>query len=114
MTVTIKRAQMSSRVSGVDITVKSAIGFARRFAPTWNMVMGYKNKSVTETQYSVQYRRILDNVPPEAWTWLGKQAVNGVLTVKCFCRDGQFCHTYLLAAYMAERWPDLYKDGTHE
>jgi hypothetical protein len=45
-------------VKGVDVTVKSAEGFARSFAPSWSMVMGYKNGTLTEAQYTEQYMKI--------------------------------------------------------
>ena len=43
--VELTRTQIRPGVKGVDVTVKSAVGFARSFAPTWKMVMGYKNGS---------------------------------------------------------------------
>jgi len=43
----------------VDITTESVVGFARSFAPTWPMVMGYKNRTLGEAQYIEQYRKIL-------------------------------------------------------
>jgi hypothetical protein len=53
-------------VRGVDVTVKSAKGFARSFAPTWKMVMGYKNGMQTEAQYTEKYVEILGAVSVEA------------------------------------------------
>jgi len=39
--VKLSRAQIRPGVKGVDVTVKSAQGFAPSFAPTWKMVKGY-------------------------------------------------------------------------
>ena len=89
--VKLTRAQIRPGVKGVDVTVKSAVGFARSFTPTWSMVMGYKNGTLTEAQYTEQYMRILGTVSVEAWRWLYAQAVNGEVTVTCYCRDGWFC-----------------------
>ena len=114
MTVVIRRAQIRRGQAGVDITVKSAKDYARAFAPTWGMVMNHKNHVITDAQYTVAYRRILDKVPYKAWVWLAQQGVNGEVTVLCYCRNGQFCHTYLLAQYAAEKYPDLFVDGTKE
>ena len=82
--VVIKRAQMRPGVNGVDVTVKSATGFARSFAPTWNMVMGHKRGTLIDAQYTTQYTKILDAVSVEAWRWLYTQAVNGEVTLLCF------------------------------
>lgn len=43
----LTRAQIRPGVKGVDVTAKSALGFARAFSPTWSMVMGYKNGTLT-------------------------------------------------------------------
>jgi len=48
------------RYSGIDrqdITIKSG---NKAFSPTWGMVMGYKNKLITEEQYTIQYLQMLD------------------------------------------------------
>ena len=98
--VKLTRAQMRPGVKGVDVTVKSSKGFARSFAPTWKMVMGYKNGTLTEAQYTEQYMKILGAVSVEAWRWLYAQAVNGEVVLLCYCRDGEwttiFCHTHLI------------------
>jgi len=106
--VKLTRAQIRPRVKGVDVTVKSAAGFARSFAPTWNMVMGHKRGTLTDAQYTAQYTKILDSVSVEAWRWLYAQAVNGEVTLLCFCRDGGFCHTYLIMAYAVKKYPKAF------
>ena len=68
--VKLTRAQIRPGVKGVDVTVKSAVGFARSFTPSWSMVMGYKNGTLTEAQYTEQYMKILGAVSVEAWRWL--------------------------------------------
>jgi hypothetical protein len=65
--VKLTRAQIRPRVKDVDVTVKSAKGFARSFAPNWSMVTGYKNGTLTEALYTEQYLKILDAVSVEAW-----------------------------------------------
>ena len=106
--VKLSRAQIRRGVKGVDETVKSAGGYARSFAPTWSMVMGYKNGTPTEAQYTEQYMKILDAVSVEAWRWLYAQAVNGEVVLLCFCRDGQFCHTNLITRYAVEKYPKAF------
>ena len=102
--VKLSRAQIRPGVKGVDVTVKSAKGFARSFAPSWAMVMGYKNGTLTEAQYM----KILNAVSVEAWRWLYAQAVNGEVVLLCFCRNGQFCHTNLIIQFATEKYPKAF------
>ncbi len=83
--VKLTRAQIRPGVKGVDVTVKSAKGYARAFSPTWQMVMGYNNGTLTEAQYTEQYMKILGAVSVEAWRWLYAQAVNGEVVLLCYC-----------------------------
>ena len=109
--IKIRRVQIRRGVHGVDVTVKSAHNLARYFAPTWEMVMGLKSYKLSEAEYTTAYHSILSHVPKEAWEWLAQQAVNDELTLLCYCRDGWFCHTYLLAAYAAKRFPTVFEDA---
>jgi uncharacterized protein YeaO (DUF488 family) len=106
--VKLSRAQIRHGVRGVDVTVKSAMGFARPFAPTWKMVMGYKNGTLSEAQYTEQYLKILDAVSVEAWRWLYAQAMKDEVTLLCYCRDGQFCHTNLIIQFATEKYPKAF------
>ena len=106
--VKLTRAQVRPGVKGVDVTVKSAVGYARSFAPTWSMVMGYKNGTLTEAQYTEQYVRILDAVSIEAWRRLYAQAVNREVVLLCYCREGQFCHTNLIIQFATEKYPKAF------
>jgi len=106
--VKLTRAQVRPGVKGVDVTVKSAVGYARSFAPTWSMVMGYKNGTLTKARYTEQYMKILGAVSVEAWRWLYAQAVNGEVTLLCYCRDEWFCHTYLIRNYAVKKYPKAF------
>jgi uncharacterized protein YeaO (DUF488 family) len=113
--VKLTRAQIRPGVKGVDVTVKSAKGFARSFAPTWSMVMGYKNGTMTEAQYTEQYMKILGAVSVEAWRWLYAQAAEGgEVVLLCYCRDKDasgnrvFCHTRLIIQYAVEKYPKAF------
>ncbi len=85
--VKLARAQIRPGVKGVDVTVKSAKGYARSFAPTLKMVMGYKNGTLIEAQHIEQYMKILDAVSVESCRWLYAQAANGEVVLLCYCRD---------------------------
>ena len=98
----------------MDVTVKSAKGYAWAFRPTWSMVMDYKNGTLTEAQYTEQYLKILDAVSGEAWCWLYRQAANGEVVLLCYCRDldaqGRpvFCHTHLIIQFAVEKYPKAF------
>ena len=106
--VQIRRAPLRRGQQGVDITVKSAKGPARAFAPSWDMVRGHQEGTLSDEEYTRRYLPILQAAPRETWEWLAKQAVGGQLTVRCFCRDGKFCHGHLLVSYATSTFPDLF------
>jgi len=105
----IRRAQIG-KAHGIDITVKSAKGPAKFFAPTWEMVSNFKNGAMSWETYTELYEARLSRAPASAWAWLG--GFGSEVTVLCYCRDGWKCHTYLLAAYAAKHFPNLFEDGT--
>ncbi len=121
MIIELSRGQIG-KSAGVDITVKSSKGMAKQFAPTWPMVMGHKNHTLTNEAYTAQYLKILDQLPDGPWGWLAAQNKNGHLTLLCYCPsklpDGspKFCHTHIIIDYMCKRWPSIFskKEESHE
>jgi len=83
----------------IDITVKSAIGKWRAFAPTWALVMGFKSGKITWEEYERQYMnhlRGLWKANPGVFVELVKMASQGDITLVCYCRDESHCHRSLL------------------
>jgi hypothetical protein len=85
-----------------DITVKGQDSLGKFFAPTWDMVMGVKNGTLSTYDYSMQYARIAINAI------LNKELIDKIqqrfpqsITLVCFCKAGEFCHRYLLAPALA-------------
>lgn len=80
----------------LDITIKSAKQ-GKIFAPTWEMVMDYKNKIISDSQYTAMYydlmRKSYANNKEQWESLLNKERV----VLVCYCNHGQFCHRYLLA-----------------
>ena len=78
----------------LDITVKSGV---KIFAPTWDMVLGYKNGTITKEEYIEKYMQMMRESYKRykrAWTTL----LNGDRVVLCcYCKPGDFCHRLLLA-----------------
>jgi uncharacterized protein YeaO (DUF488 family) len=78
----------------LDISVKSG---DKVFAPTWDMVMGYKNGKLTVKQYTDMYYDLMR----KSWRenrerWM--QILNAdTVVLCCYCAAGEFCHRHLLA-----------------
>lgn len=88
----------------MDITIKSG---NKAFAPTWDMVMGHKNKLITDEQYTIQYMHMLEESykrnKPEWDKLLAMESV----TFVCYCPKSNFCHRHLLAKYLKHKFPDM-------
>jgi len=96
----------------LDITVKGNDVAGKLYAPTWQMVQGFKNKTVTEEEYTGQYYNLL----VERWkqsedfrettmrlvNLFGK--TDRDMTLVCFCPSGTFCHRHLLAEFLRHNW----------
>jgi uncharacterized protein YeaO (DUF488 family) len=125
--VKLTRAQIRRGQEGLDITVKSGLTWARAFAPTWEMVCGHKNHAalaagedlpyprhapISNEEYIRRYRQILDRAG-DAWKELYRYAMQHdfQVTLLCYCRFAQFCHTHLLIEYALQRWPTRFQDA---
>lgn len=106
--IKLQRACLHKTTDGLDITVKSASGLGRSFAPTWQMVMDLKNGKLDEVEYERQYLNILEAVGAEDIRELYTQYKGGVLTFLCYCHEGIFCHTHLLIKWLTSRFPKLF------
>ena len=78
----------------LDVTVKSG---DRTFAPTWDLVMGYKQGKISEEEYTEKYTQLMR----QSWVknnkrWREVLGTERVVLV-CYCRPGVFCHRVLLA-----------------
>lgn len=81
---------------GLDITIKSAGPIGKAFAPTWPMVMGIKNGTMSWEEYRQKYIELMRwsyRKNPDAWS-----AVMGMdqVTLLCYCRNAEYCHRSLL------------------
>ena len=78
----------------LDITIKTGL---KMFAPTWEMVMDFKNCKINEEEYTKLYyekMRKSYKMYEDTWQWLLKQPK---VVLVCFCKKDVFCHRYLLA-----------------
>lgn len=111
--VRLRRAQIGKSSGGLDVTVKSSSGWAAAFAPTWEMVSGYKAGRLSDAAYGKLYEEILDRAGAEAFRRLhacGSER-GGSLTLLCYCPGGRFCHTHLLIDHAVRKYGELFSDG---
>lgn len=85
----------------IDVTVKSSVGDARYAAPTWDMVMGYKNNKITKEEYAVLYEDILAVNSKNILEFF--KSFTEEIAIACYCRPGMFCHRVLLAKWLAAK-----------
>ena len=90
-------AKAKNQEGFVDITVKSAKE-GKIFAPTWDIVMEYKNGKITAEQYTQEYYRLMRRsfkMHKEKWIEVLKR---DKVVIGCYCKSGYFCHRHLLVS----------------
>ena len=91
----------------LDITVKGNCPAGKLYAPTWNMVMDWKNKRLTDDEYTGMYYDLLI----KRWKTNGEEMMRLVdmvrdrdITLVCFCPKDTFCHRHLLAKFLQHNY----------
>lgn len=90
----------------LDVTVKGNDMFGINFAPNWDMVNRFKNGLMSEKEYELRYRTLMNSRYGEN-KYTFTELVEGLVfkdrvTLVCFCPPGAFCHRILLAEYLAQ------------
>lgn len=94
----------------LDVTVKSATGLCRRFAPTWDMVMKYKSGKYSQEVYTQMYLDILESNYYHIKTLINFMNENNQdIVFVCYCAKNAFCHRILLAKYISGLTKIAYK-----
>ena len=82
----------------LDITVKGQDPVGKHFAPTWEMVMGIQNKTISKELYTYAYTGMMlcsrYISAPKVWEQIRNL---DRITLVCFCPASAFCHRVLLA-----------------
>lgn len=91
-----------------DITVKGHDAYGKYFAPSWSMVFGVKNGTMSEEQYVQAYIKILEAVPVHVIDWFLSRPTR---TLVCFCAADAFCHRNILVNYFIGILGDRIKNG---
>jgi uncharacterized protein YeaO (DUF488 family) len=88
-----ERLNLTNDARYLDITVKSG---DHTFAPTWEMVMGVKQRRITEDEYTrAYYERMRESYRQNRRRWDEILRMDEVI-LACYCRADAFCHRYLL------------------
>ena len=84
---------------GLDITIKSARGLGRTFAPTdWKMVLGVKRGTVSRAAYEQWYLELMRKSYRERRRDWEQLLARARVVLLCYCPPGTpYCHRYLLA-----------------
>ena len=108
--IQLSRSPIWKKLPGLDITVKSGKTLGKSFAPTWSMVLNHKKGEMTDQEYTDLYLEILDKIDEQIYEKLYQYGTdNNGINFLCYCRDGIFCHTYLLIDYLIKKFPDKYE-----
>lgn len=85
----------------IDITIKSSKKPWSILAPTWSMVMDYKQGSYSKEDYVRDYNNLIDkrlaNENNNILKALVDMALRNNVALACYCKPGDFCHRLLLA-----------------
>ena len=94
------RLARDKQIEMVDTTVKSGESM---FAPTWDMVLGHKNKTVSDEEYTRLYRqRMIESWKANRPQWEAFLRRTEPAAIACYCRVGVFCHRLLLKDIIEE------------
>ena len=86
--------------NGLDVSVKGGDPIGRIFAPTWRIVIGVKQGTLTERDYELEYHRLmLESYSQHRDVWDSLLAKDEVVLL-CYCKKGAFCRRLLLAQYL--------------
>ncbi len=90
---------MPKGIEMINITAQSAIYPWTIFAPSWNLVNSYKQKAVTEKEYTDIYTEQLRKEYRKnriLFEQIISKALTGNIALACYCPAGEFCHRLIL------------------
>lgn len=101
-TIQISRWRQASirNITFIDTTVKSGYSF---FSPTWDIVLGHKNGTVSDEEYTKEYRRLMiASMKTFPMKWEAFLADHQPIALGCYCKPDVFCHRHLLRGLFEE------------
>jgi uncharacterized protein YeaO (DUF488 family) len=102
--IDLTRSQVDSG-PGLDISVKSAKGWAVKLAPPWVLVWDYKHGRIREQEFTERYIEHIDPLSapgslPYVELWHYGLEHNNHINFQCYCSDFKFCHTHVLIDFL--------------
>ena len=101
--------QRIGRVYSLALSVPHNVGRVQGtvncLCPTWDMVKDYKARRISETEYTIKYRKLMAKRWPAVKRWLDSLDSQDVYLC-CWEKTG-FCHRYLVAKLIQKFRPDL-------
>lgn len=89
----VKKLKLDSTFNVMDITVKSG---NKIFAPSWDIVMDWKNGLINQATYTKEYIRLMRiSFKEHKKEWLDVLKQDKIILC-CYCHNGDFCHRYIL------------------
>jgi len=96
--IKLNRGQIGKK-AGIDVTVRANLPVS----PTWEMVRKSKDGVISILEYIDWYKARLDIKRDEVYAWA--KTFTEDITFLCYCRDDDFCHTYLLIDWLVSNFP---------
>jgi uncharacterized protein YeaO (DUF488 family) len=88
----------------IDITIGTG---DRAFAPTWKMVKGIKSGTMSEDEYTDEYKSMMaQSILNYLYKW-NDLIAHDIVYLACYCPPGAFCHRYILSNILAESSEDI-------
>jgi hypothetical protein len=118
--IKLSRAQISQRfktnqIHCIDTSIKSAkTTLGKLLAPTWDMVMGSKRGTLSNSDYTKQYLDLLQKrylqIQPLVLQLVNFCWAQDKTTVifQCYCNNGDFCHTYIIIDWLMDHFPEFF------
>jgi hypothetical protein len=106
--IEVTRAPIGA-LPGLDVSVETSTGLGRRLAPPAAWETYRASGMLPDDEYRRRYEEHLAGVPESVYRelyCLGRE--RGLIRFLCTCPDGQFCHTVVLACWLARRYPDAF------
>ncbi|MBH14215.1 MAG: hypothetical protein CMF37_14985 [Leeuwenhoekiella sp.] len=77
----------------INSSVKSGY---RWLAPTWALLMAYKQGEITEEQYTEKFKTLMRLRYRRYRNLFEAMSKQEQVAFGCYCKDGDFCHRHLL------------------
>ena len=106
--IEITRARIGTQPS-LDVSAETSIGLGMWLAPPAVWETSRASGILHVDAYRARYEELLEGIPEriycELYTYGREQ---GLIRLLCRCPEGQFCHTVVLARWLARRYCDAF------